>query len=469
MKRKITILLVLSLFFLCACEAQPEAAVSNPTFDYALVIRDGVSESNHSIGSFRAFATGEYPCSLSITRHENGTIQEAVVEYDGSSYTITDENGSRSYPYLIYSAMISPTDPSTFSEYFFLTEDPEMTAERYWASVTSDIAPTEVMYVEHTTFDLAQSYGNVPQQFETLISLHPFSTQLHYAEKSVFSICGSVAVSSSKQAYLMKRYGYDGVELSESTVKGYPNRIGELSDGSFVLFTYSYEDGAYCLCRYQEDGSLDWEHSFEGGRTHVTHIIEHDKYIYCFGAVTPKDSDSDLNIWQFSLDGELLQQKTIGGSDFDSIDHVEKTDKGFSIWGSTQSGDGDLPFSEDGYRVPFLALIDNEMELITAQESEDAHSYLDKIGVYQGRDIYNDDPLLNQSSLDKLPDKDGLIPTAIFSWNDGYIIVRTYKMGAWPFSNTLMSYQPSYTQIIYTGYDANGVPQWQTAGDIFVE
>lgn len=462
MKRMLPFILAIILLFLCGCRKESE--------NTALQLTGNTETDPYQWVSF-------YYSSIH-NPDEDASIQlsdDTFLRWNGNEYSITDSNGTRSYQYILYSAMVSPDDPAVFSEYFLLTDDPGMTAEKYLytnktsAYLLEGIAPTEVVFERHPTFDLAQVYGDVPQQFEELVNLSTASIRVSHEEDSIFSIRANLALSSAKEAYLIERHGYDGVKRSESPVKGYPNRIAELGNGGFLLFTYSYEDGEYRLLCYQPDGSLHWEYSFDAQHSsHIVCMIERGEGIYCFGEIAPEGSDSDLCIWQFSPEGQLLSQQTFGGSDFDSIDYAVQTADGFTIWGSTQSEDGDLPFSEDGIVVPFLAQIDSTLELISARETKDTHSYLDEIGIYQGNVIFRNDPLLEQSLFDRLPDDSSLYANGIFSWEDGYVIVRTYELDAWPFSNPIMSYQPNYCQSIYTGYDANGVPLWQTVSEPYI-
>ena len=54
--------------------------------------------------------------------------------------------------------------------------------------------------------------------------------------------------------------------------------------------------------------------------------------------------------------------------------------------------------------------------------------------------------------------------TAVFPCEEGYVILRKYEFGRYPYQDPLLSYSPSYYQIIATGYDTQGIPLWQTVG-----
>ena len=54
--------------------------------------------------------------------------------YDGQVYTVTDEDGSESFPYLIVSTEEAPSAQAKYSSavYYLLSEDPDMTWQRYF-------------------------------------------------------------------------------------------------------------------------------------------------------------------------------------------------------------------------------------------------------------------------------------------------------------------------------------------------
>ena len=49
---------------------------------------------------------------------------------------------------------------------------------------------------------------------------------------------------------------------------------------------------------------------------------------------------------------------------------------------------------------------------------------------------------------------------------DGYVIVRTLNYDAYRYDHPLVSMQTYYDQLVITGYDFNGNPLWQLAGNV---
>ena len=48
------------------------------------------------------------------------------------------------------------------------------------------------------------------------------------------------------------------------------------------------------------------------------------------------------------------------------------------------------------------------------------------------------------------------------------MLLRCHRMEDWKLKHPVMSYTPRYSELILTYYDQNGIPQWQTTGEIFV-
>lgn len=392
---------------------------------------------------------------------EFGVSRKVDVTYDGTVYTISDEQGKRQYSYCVRD--LAPADSNMVVEYFFLTDDPEMTAERYQNE--RNIHPTEVLYVDRKTFDTAQSYGKAPEGIKNILSQEQSSWLTRYCPESMFGIFGKLAYSSVREAYLVNRYDYNGNFLCEFEVRGIPQTILELEDGGFVVFGTSELDGLYAFNCYDGSGNLRWKYTpEEAGSKYVPYMYQQNGDIYCFGTVTPKSQSSDIYIWRINMDGELMQRIKIGGSDFDDIRRVLETETGFEILGSTQSGDGDLPFSADGYGVGFRLEITPDLEVIFKEKFD--NPYASQLGYHHGQPVFEDDPILESGRKDQFPDVEHISVDGVFDWEDGYVIIRTLHYMAYPYGNPLMSMQTYYKQLVITGYDAGSNPQWQLAGNV---
>lgn len=397
--------------------------------------------------------------AITLTYEEDGRYSTAQVVYDGEKYTISDDAGSRSYQYCVKSQAESPKD--TYTEYFFLTDDPDMTVQKYLEG--ADILPTEVMYIDSRSFGAAEEYGDIPASMKKLWEAGVGGI---FCPKSMFQTRNQVALSSSKVAYSVARVDYDGNLLCEVIVKGVPYEVLELDDGGFVLFTSSYTDGLYTLPCYDFQGNLRWTYSFaEEGSVYIASMHQRNGDIYCFGEVRVQGDCNDIYIWRISPDGELKQKIKIGGSDFESVYRVLQTEDGFTMYGSTQSNDGDLSFSKNGYGVGFRAEISDDLILLHAEVFESQYSGM--IGYHAGQPVFYDDPILKISRKDNFPEGVTIGSSGIFDWEEGYVIVRTLNFDRYDYQNPLISMSPSYGQRVMTGYDAQGNPMWQTVGPVF--
>lgn len=394
---------------------------------------------------------------------EFGESRKIEVTYDGTVYTISDEKGKRTYRYFVSSQ--TNTDDGSYTDYFFLSDDPEMTVGKYLAE--GDILPTELVHVDRRSFETAQRYGAVPESMESILSLKGVWGPGFYCQDSVFHLRYQLAFSSVHHAYELYRVDYHGNLLCDFHVIGIPQSIVELEDGGFAIFAVSEEDGLYLLSCYDEEGELRWRHSFEeNGRCYVSALYQRNGDIYCFGEVTPENSSSDIYIWRIGLDGELEEKVKIGGSDFDSVYRVSETKNGFILYGSTQSSDGDLPLSKDGYGTGFRIDVGEDFELGRAKKAEVGYSKI--AGYRKGEPVYIDDPILEISKKDRMPEEVRCGSANIFDWGDGYVVVRALNYEDYPYGHPLMSSKVYYQQTVLTGYDSKGNPLWQLAGNIYV-
>lgn len=110
------------------------------------------------------------------------------------------------------------------------------------------------------------------------------------------------------------------------------------------------------------------------------------------------------------------------------------------------------------YDYDFKPLPDNSLPETTA------------CGYYRGEAIDCDDTLFDPKPEDRLPEDSfpGLQNLGIWQEDEGYVLLRCHRMEIWKLQNPAMSYCFRYSELILTYYDQNGIPQWQTTGEIFV-
>lgn len=134
------------------------------------------------------------------------------------------------------------------------------------------------------------------------------------------------------------------------------------SDGGFIMAGFSESDDMdiantkgsydYWVVKVDGNGNLLWEKSFGGSGIDVAYDIERtndDAYMvvgHSFSTdldVSENHGESDVWLIKIDNDGEMLWEKTYGGSAFDSANSVKQTtDGGFLIAGNSRSTDQDL-------------------------------------------------------------------------------------------------------------------------------
>lgn len=87
-------------------------------------------------------------------------------------------------------------------------------------------------------------------------------------------------------------------------------------------------------------------------------------FIGPISSLEPWDVADSIAVTRLDSNGNLLEQKWFGGSDFDEVYSADyKTTPGLILWGSSQSHDGDFAIDEDRSRNDFIACINSKLEL----------------------------------------------------------------------------------------------------------
>ncbi|MGI9547235.1 MAG: hypothetical protein ACR2MM_08370 [Flavobacteriaceae bacterium] len=133
-------------------------------------------------------------------------------------------------------------------------------------------------------------------------------------------------------------------------------------DGGYIMTGFAESDDSdisntkgsydYWLVKVDNGGNLVWERSFGGSGIDVSYDIERteDNAYVVVGHTFSTDKDVSVNhgesdIWliKISESGELLWEKTYGGSAYESANSVKQTaDGGFLIAGNSRSSDQDV-------------------------------------------------------------------------------------------------------------------------------
>lgn len=156
----------------------------------------------------------------------------------------------------------------------------------------------------------------------------------------------------------------------------------ETSEGNFIIVGSSDSDdvdisgnkGTYdfWVVNIDNTGSLVWEKSFGGNQIDEARAIAEsdDGNFIIVGTTRSEDQDvtialgaADFWIIKINTLGDLLQEKTYGGSSFDSGLQITNTnDGGFLACGSTRSSNGDLN-SNNGQNDAWVFKIDNNLNV----------------------------------------------------------------------------------------------------------
>ena len=473
--KKLCVLLLCLLLLLCACQKQ-----TTTTEHETLLITDGQPENPTTWSGFYRDAFMGKPCQIKIRHQQDGAVIDVALSFDGNIYTVTEDGRTRTYKHLIHSPMQGPANAAyDYADIFLLSDDPDMTAECYLQAALSsstlmqELAPTQIIYADYFSFPRAEVYDAVPAEISRIMDSFSPSDRVIWSKKAYYVLTQQVACSV-RTATIIDRYDYEGNLLCQASIKGTVGTILELDNGGFVAESTSYADELSLLVCCNPDGSVRWQHTFGDGSYYFSCLHQKGDSIYAFGQFEPdpKHAYTDILICRFSMDGQLIQQKQLGGSNFESIDRVLETSNGFTILGDSQSNDGAFPLSKDGYPVSFSADISLALEMSNIQLSD--HDYESLLGYHNDLPVYSDDPIFDAHNTDRLPTERGpynAFPYSkrdFFDFEDGYVIIRVHLFEYYYYSPYMTSYIPSYRELIITGYDNSGNALWQTTSDIYI-
>ena len=168
----------------------------------------------------------------------------------------------------------------------------------------------------------------------------------------------AIKLSTSGDIEWSKYYGggftdtpYDVIEASDG---GYI-MIGS-SDSNDVDISASKGSYDFWVVKISNTGAIIWEKSYGGSEIDEAHAITDsgDGNYVIAGDTRSSDQDVSINkgaadLWLLKINpsGDIIWEKTFGGSSFDVSRSIVKTqDNGFLISGSSRSADGDLSINQ---------------------------------------------------------------------------------------------------------------------------
>jgi len=144
------------------------------------------------------------------------------------------------------------------------------------------------------------------------------------------------------------------------------------SDSSDVDITNNLGTYDYWVVKIDSQGTMLWEKSFGGNQIDEAKAITSTSDGNFLIAGTTRSENQDItnnlgaaDVWiiKISSSGELLSEKTFGGSSFDSGLHIKKTPSGFLVSGNTRSSTGDV-ISNNGQNDAWIFKIDHNLNLM---------------------------------------------------------------------------------------------------------
>lgn len=456
---------------------QPTQPTEPPVPTVTEVINCTYSSGSNFIEFFHNITHYNYqkdPSKTRVTRTApDGTESYFELEYDFDKKTIyyREDDIKRSFSHIGYYTYIGgEEDDFDIMEYVLLSNDTEAS---YLDTIDEDEPSAIVVFAQRTTLEgRVESYGDAPEDILSLADINghywayadSMENSLFYAEKNWV-----------ENFQTLHRYDFSGNLISSTQLdQGLLYRdVCELKDGEFVVSGLNSE--GVILFRYDKAGNEVWRYTFPKEESYnglITHIFFVNNEIYTFGYYKNENKALDVVCMKFSMDGKRLERKTFGGNDDTLLYGAEEIDGGFRITGTSRSSEGDFPFMEpdDPIFASFSADLDYDFNLISTAETDDGipDSYV--VGIMDGKRYFHKDPIFTEHVNDKLPesrDEEGrmndqqLAPCDIFSYGDGYVIIRRHNLltecdfywSSWDY--------PRFKELIFTGYDSSGTPLWQ--------
>lgn len=436
-----------------------------PTVDEVI---DCTYETEGGTNAFAQFVHPTYDINkISVTRTSpDGTTTVMNLARQGNEgFVYKAGDTTLSFRYLVY-CIYPGTDTDNFDylEYVLMANDTNAT---YLDTLNKENPSAVVIYAEYQDFtgELAEKYGTIPEGVQNLTSLDPY-----YLARTRSALETTFFIQDTD--YNTHRYDYEG-NLLFSTEDDL-EKFRELPDGGFIaaLNTPCPTELSPALqyasiVRYDKNGSQIWkytpvneagEYSLTGGGALVKDIQYHNDQIYVF------TDTSDIYI--LSTDGKLLSYKD--HHNMPSFRRIVPTEEGFTVSGTGYAEYTGIPApaGESG-SFNYVATMDFDGNIVEVSYPDELNSNAIEAGVL-GQVIYRDNPIFTPTEGDKLPDKEYTESIAAYDTEDGYVLIRIHDLDKNCDMYVHGGLQDTpYSELIFTGYDKNGTPLWQTTSPVF--
>ena len=327
------------------------------------------------------------------------------------------------------------------------------------AETTEDTRPTE---------SIAQ-VGDVPEEFQEIIAEDRFRHVEAFTDRlmEVTTTSSEDGKTITHTVTMMDLYG----EILASYQIEYNDAYGVTSatpteDGGFIFafgFNSSYipgrdqiETGYHSrIIKCDAEGEVLFDKKLDSVSIgSLGTCIEKAGVYYFFGEMsTPEElgnfGKTDIHILALDENGNEVYQKTIGGSSFDRVDNVEKTEDGFVLEAKSQSNDGDFVRSGDKYKsFSWRIVVSDDLEIMEKEIVPDSFGINWQVGEKNGKPLYNDDEMFTGF--------DGGGVRAYIDYGDTYLIVSNHQTGQCEHQPAYINSIWYYWETVYSMYDKSG-------------
>ena len=320
--------------------------------------------------------------------------------------------------------------------------------------------------------DRVEQVGVVPAEFEDIVRENRFKNAVAFSDRLLKAETVSFDSEDKTVEYkitMTDLYGEPLAVFSVTADKTYHvDALTATDDGGFLFVLgfsdcYYYDNGAWAsadgyashVIKCDKGGKVEFDTSLVGVEGYaLSYCFEKSGNYYLFGTRYVPDvreyTGSDVFLKVIDGTGAAINEKQIGGGDFDNLENAEETEDGFLLSVSAQSDDGDFEGSDSGgYPVNWTVRINDSLE-ITEKKKETGREFTDRrrIGEKDGKPVFRSDPVFDGF--------DAGLPTAFIDYGDFYLIVSEHITGDYENTPPYISRVLHYTETVYSGYDRDG-------------
>ncbi len=322
--------------------------------------------------------------------------------------------------------------------------------------------------------------GAVPPEFEDVVRENRFAHAVAFSDRLMKTGTVSTGAAPQKIEYTVTMTDLYGEPLAVHSVTAYEtyhiDALTATDDGGF-LFVLGFSDRYYDdngawesadgyashIIKCDKGGKVEFDTSLVGVEGYaLSYCFEKSGNYYLFGTRYVPDvreyTGTDVFLKVIDGTGAVINEKQIGGGDFDNLENAEETEDGFLLSVSAQSDDGDFEGSDSGgYPVNWTVRINDSLE-ITEKKKETGRDYSDRrVGVLEGRTVFMSDAIFDSF--------DAGSPTAVVDYGDFYLIISEHITGVNENTPPCISSIWFYTETVYSGYDKDGNLLFRASAD----